>query len=171
MIRRAGPADTSALSELKHATFRETFLEDFGIPYPPADLALFEAEHHAPAAVAASLGDPQLDTWVAEQDGQLIGYVQVGPCKLPHPDARPAHGELRQIYVSRATQGRGHGRDLLRLALDHIETTRGGPIWLGVWSGNERAQALYRACGFGAVGRYLFAVGRWLDEELIFRRD
>ena len=38
-IRRAGPSDGAALSALKLAAFRETFLDGFAIPYPPATVA------------------------------------------------------------------------------------------------------------------------------------
>ena len=62
------------------------------------------------------------------------------------------------------------GGRLLAQALDHLTATRPGPIWLGVWSGNLRAQAIYAACGFVKVGEYRFPVGTWRDEELILRR-
>ena len=35
-IRPAHPRDTAALARLKLATFRETFIDGFAIPYPPA---------------------------------------------------------------------------------------------------------------------------------------
>ena len=40
IIRPALSSDVAALSALKLAAFRETFLDGFAIPYPPADLAL-----------------------------------------------------------------------------------------------------------------------------------
>lgn len=170
-IRPARPADIPALADLKLVTFRQTFLEEgFGIPYPPADLALFETDSYSEAAVAGEIADPAKRTWVAEQAGQLIGYVQIGPCKLPHPEASPDHGELYQLYVRREAQGLKLGKALLLLSLDHLAATRPGPIWLGVWSGNERAQAVYRAGGFEKVGDYRFRVGSWYDEEYIFRK-
>lgn len=170
VIRPARPDDVDALADLKLATFRETFLEEgFAIPYPPADLALFEAASYAPDAVAAELGDGEKRTWVAEADGRLIGYAQVGPCKLPHVDAAPGDGELYQLYVLRAAQGLKLGKALLQTALDHLAATRPGPVWLGVWSGNEKAQAVYAARGFEKVGDYRFRVGSWYDEEYIFR--
>ena len=55
-IRPAHPRDTAALARLKLATFRETFVDDFAIPYPPANLAAFEEASYAPAVVAAGAG-------------------------------------------------------------------------------------------------------------------
>ncbi|WP_420542879.1 GNAT family N-acetyltransferase [Sphingomonas naphthae] len=116
------------------------------------------------------MADPAHATWVAERDGALLGYVHVGPCKLPHPDARPQHGEIYQLYVAGTAQGLGLGGALMAASLDHLAVARPGPLWLGVWSGNQRAQAVYAKLGFAKVGDYLFPVGGWTDEEFIFRR-
>jgi ribosomal protein S18 acetylase RimI-like enzyme len=169
-IRSAVPGDAERLAALKLETFRETFLDGFAIPYPPADLQIFEEGSYSPAAVAGELADAGRRNWVAELDGRLIGYAQVGPCKLPHPEVSPGHGELYQLYVRGEAQGLGLGKQLLTTALDHIAATRPGPVWLGVWSGNHKAQAVYRKIGFAKVGEYQFPVGSWRDEEYIFRR-
>jgi len=171
-IRPAHADDVATLAALKLATFRQTFLaEGFGIPYPAADLALFEAEYYSIETVAAELADPAKRNWVAEvQDGRLLGYAQVGPCKLPHVEAAPEHGELYQLYVLREAQGRKLGKRLLEQAVTYLVRARPGPIWLGVWSGNEKAQTVYLAKGFEKVGDYRFNVGSWYDEEYIFRK-
>ncbi len=171
-LRPARPEDAAALAALKLATFRETFLEGFRIPYPPDDLARFEAETYSQARVAAELADPQHASWVCEgADGALLAYAHAGPCKLPHPEATPASGELYQIYIRGSAQGLGLGRALLAVSLDWIAQAYPGPAWLGVWSGNARAQAFYAAAGFRKVGDYHFMVGDHRDEEYIYRRD
>ena len=171
LIRPAALPDIEALSALKLETFRETFLEGFAIPYPPDDLAAFEMSSYGPDRIKAELEDGTHATWVAEADGRLLGYAHVGPCKLPHPEAEPGAGELYQLYARRAAQGLGLGRQLLDIALDHLAEARPGPVWLGVWSGNLKAQAVYAKRGFRKVGDYRFPVGTWEDEEFIFRRD
>ncbi|TVV71062.1 GNAT family N-acetyltransferase [Sphingomonas solaris] len=171
-IRPAIPADAAALARLKLETFRATFLADgFAIPYPPADLARFEQASYSVETVAREIADPAHATWIGEVAGAMAGYAHVGPCKLPHPDVAGGAGELYQLYVAKAAQGSGLGRRLLDTALDHLAATRPGPVWLGVWSGNERAQAIYAARGFANVGGYRFPVGDWHDDEFIFRRD
>jgi ribosomal protein S18 acetylase RimI-like enzyme len=171
-IRPARPDDADALAALKLETFMESFVTGgFAIPYPPADLALFNEKSYGVAAIRKELGDAGKMTWIAERGDRMLGYVHVGPTKLPHPDARPGEGELYQIYVRNEAQGLKLGGKLLAIALAHLEETRPGPIWLGVWSGNERAQAIYTKIGFRKVGDYLFPVGEWRDQEFIFRRD
>jgi diamine N-acetyltransferase len=172
ILRRARPEDAAVLAELKLATFRETFLEGFGIPYPPGDLARFEAETYSPARISAEIADPAHATWVCEApDGALLAYAHAGPCKLPHPEATSASGELYQIYVRRAAQGMRLGPKLLDAALDWLRDTYPGPVWLGVWAGNDRAQAFSGARGFHKVGDYHFMVGDHRDDEYIYRRD
>ena len=169
-LRPAQPDDVVRLAALKLETFRETFIDGFAIPYPPADLALFEAASYSPAAVAGELADSGRMNWLVEADGRLLAYAQVGPCKLPHPEVKQGEGELYQIYVRSEAQGLGLGKQLLATALDHLAATRPGAVWLGVWSGNRKAQAVYRKIGFDKVGEYQFPVGSWRDEEYIFRR-
>jgi ribosomal protein S18 acetylase RimI-like enzyme len=169
MIRPAVSGDAPALAKLKLTAFRQAFLEDFAIAYPTADLARFEAESYGLAKIETELADPAHQTWVVEDEaGALVAYSHCGPCKLPHPEVQPGDPELYQLYMLRAVQGRGLGRQLLELALDRFGTAR--PVWLGVWSGNDRAQAVYRKHGFRAVGTYQFPVGDWLDDEIIMRR-
>ena len=171
-IRPAHPRDTAALARLKLATFRETFVDDFAIPYPPANLAAFEEASYAPAVVAGELSDDSKATWIAEEGGTMLGYAQVGPCKLPHPEVRRGSGELYQLYILREAQGQAIGTRLLARSLEHLGRRHPGPVWLGVWSGNASAQGFYRNHGFAHVGDYRFPVGRdWFDDEYIFRKN
>lgn len=171
VIRPARRKDAKALTALKRETFRETFVDGgFAIPYPPADLIRFEAARYGLERIVAELADREKMTWVAEAGGCLLGYAHVGPTKLPHADAQPEDGELYQLYVRNEVQGLGLGGRLLLTALNHLAETRPGPVWLGVWSGNLRAQAIYAALGFEKVGEYDFPVGEWTDREFIFRR-
>jgi ribosomal protein S18 acetylase RimI-like enzyme len=169
LMRDALADDAPALAALKLATFRETFLEGFKIPYPPDDLALFEEETYSVAKVSAELADPAHRTWVVEDGPRLVAYAHIGPCKLPHPEVEPGATEIYQLYLL----GEMHGAGLGGQMLDHVLAEIGPsetPVWLGVWSGNDRAQRLYASRGFARVGGYGFRVGSWLDDEYILRR-
>lgn len=170
-IRLAAPADVLALAALKLRAFRETFIEDFAIPYPPAGLALFEADTYGAARVAAEIADPAHASWVAaDAGGALVAYAHAGPCKLPHAELRSGEVELYQLYMLRGQQGGGLGRALMERALGWMEGRSSGRQWLGVWSGNERAQRFYARFGFRQVGTYDFPVGDHRDHEFIYRR-
>ncbi len=170
LIRPAVDADAAALGELGRRTFLDTFVDGFGIPYPADDLAAFLDASFGPEATRAKLREPGGAWWVAERDGELLAFANTGPNTLPHPDARPSHAELRRLYVSKSAQGLGLGTRLLTLTLDWMEAHSDGPLWIGVWSGNLKAQKLYAAYGFEKAGEYQYPVGRWLDHEFILRR-
>ena len=51
-----------------------------------------------------------------------------------------------------------------------MEAHTDGPLWIGVWSGNAKAQKLYGAYGFEKAGEYKYPVGSWYDDEFILRR-
>jgi len=101
-------------------------------------------------------------------EGELDAYCHLGPCKLPHPELVEGDPEIYQLYLRRRAQGRGLGKALLDHALAYLGHAR--PVWIGVWSGNDRARHVYAARGFRAVGAYQFPVGDWLDDEVIMRR-
>lgn len=170
VIRTPTAADATALGVVGRQTFIDTFVDGFGIPYPADDLAAFLDASFSPEGTAAKLAEPGAVWWVAERNGELLAFANAGPNTLPHPDARPSHAELRRLYVSKGAQGLGLGTQLLTLSLDWMEAHSDGPLWIGVWSGNLKAQKLYAAHGFEKAGEYQYPVGRWLDDEFILRR-
>ncbi len=170
LIRPAIEADAAALGELGRQTFIDTFVTGFGIPYPAEDLADFLDRSFSLETIRGKLAEPGAAWWVAEREGELLAFANAGPNTLPHPDGRPSHAELRRLYVSKAAQGLGLGTRLLAVALDWMEANGDGPLWIGVWSGNLKAQKLYAAHGFEKAGEYQYPVGRWLDDEFILRR-
>jgi ribosomal protein S18 acetylase RimI-like enzyme len=171
VIRAATTADAEVLAELSERTFLETFVTDgFRIPYPTDDLAVFLEEVYSIEVTHQRLADPRHWWEIAEIDGIAVAFCEVGPATMPHDDCKPKHGEIRRLYVAKEAQGLGLGTALLERALARMDETP-GPQWLSVWSGNEKAQKLYRCYGFDKVGEYGFPVGAWRDHEFIFRRD
>lgn len=170
LIRPAVETDAEALGALGRQTFIDTFVDGFGVPYPADDLAVFLDASFSTDAVREKLKEAGAAWWVAERDGELLAFANTGPNTLPHPEARPSHTELRRLYVAKAAQGLGLGTKLLAVALEWMEANTDGPLWIGVWSGNVKAQRLYAAYGFEKVGEYQYPVGDWLDDEFILRR-
>lgn len=169
-LRPATSADVPALADLGRRTFIDTFVNGFGIPYPPEDLEHYLTHAFSEATVATQLADPAQRWWVGERDSRVVGFAQAGPCALPHPEARPTQGELKRLYIDRPAQGQGYGQALLETALAWLEATFEAPLWIGVWSGNLKAQRLYARYGFARAGEYDYPVGAWRDREFILRR-
>lgn len=169
-LRRATLEDAEAIAQAGRRTFVETFVEDFSIPYPPEDLTAFLDKDFSVERHRARLASPREAWWVAEVAGAIVGFGVAGSCALPHPAVRPGDLELCRLYLVREAQGRGLGPQLLERALAWMSERGPGAQWVGVWSGNARAQRLYERYGFRKVGEYDYPVGRWLDREHILRR-
>ena len=169
-LRIAGPADARTLSELGWATFLHTFVEGFGMPYSAADLAEFHARSYAVDRAEALLSDPAARAWLAERGGEAVGFATAGPAALPHPELRPEDGELRRLYLRADQHGAGLAPRLMEAALGWLLRDGPRPVWLGVWSGNHRAQRFYARWGFEKAGEYDYRVGATVDHEFIMRR-
>jgi diamine N-acetyltransferase len=164
---------TAAHVDQVRSLMRATFTETFGHLYPPSDLAHYLDTSYAAEQIRAELSDPR-NFWqlVLDEAGAPVAYLECVPAHLPHPDVRPdEHGEIERIYVLRSQQGKGVGRQLMAAALRHLGERYGNaPQWLGVWSENLRAQALYKSYCFEKIGEYIFPVGETEDHEFILRR-
>lgn len=165
-LRRATAQDAPELAALG----ARTFIDTFGHLYAPGDLQAFLRDSHSQAAYAEALADPACALWIAEADGEAIGYAQAGPCGLPHAEVRPGDGELKRLYLLPSAQGGGIGARLFEQALAWLE--RDGPrtLWISVWSENLGAQRFYGRYGFDFVAEYEFPVGAQRDREFMYRR-
>lgn len=120
MLRRALPADAEALARIHRHTVRVS------LPFLP--------ELHTPAEDLAFFANemlPKREVWLAEQAGQLAGYIAFRPGWIDHLFVHPDH------------QGRGVGPSLLRRALQDGAERR---LW--TFQKNTRARAFYEARGF-----------------------
>jgi ribosomal protein S18 acetylase RimI-like enzyme len=170
IVRTAARADVPLLSFLGRETFVNTFVKEFSIGYSDQDLAEFLEASYGEAAIDRYFDKPDFQHFVAEKDGQPIGYALVGTNGLEHEDARPGDGELKRIYLLPEAKGSGAGQALYEASMAWLEKDGPRPIWLGVWSLNIRAQRFYEKNGFEKVGEYFFIVGQTRDHEFIFRR-
>ena len=108
---------------------------------------------------------------VAEADGALIGFVQLGENRIAETGA-PGDQEVRRLYVAAEHQGRGIGGALIEAALAHPRIPAGATVFLTVWEDNFRARAFSRRHGFDAVGtcRLMLANGPADGPEVIMAR-
>ena len=153
--------DAEGLREL----FAESFVETFGHLYRPADLREF-LDGNSEAKWHANLCDPQVAIRVAELDGELAGFIELAPKKLPYETAAPAI-ELRRLYLRSSAHGRGISDELMRWALQEAAARGAQELVLSVYVDNHRARRFYERYGFEAVGKYDFMVGSHADEDLI----
>lgn len=161
--RKAEPGDAAAIDRV----FRTSFCDTFAHLYRPEDLEAFLSKFTLDAW-AAELEDGRYVFQLAEADGQLIGFVKLGPPELPVKANGPAI-ELRQLYVLREWRGVGAARALMDWALAEAKARGGQELYLTVYTENWRARSFYEKYGFVEVGPYKFMVGSQADEDIIMR--
>ena len=170
LIRRANVNDAAALSRIAS----ETFVETFGHLYPPEDLQAYLPKTYALERCRAQLDDPAMGIWFATlasgEGAEPVGFIVVGPCKLPVPNLESAAGEVQQLYVYAKHHNLHLGTQLMDTALAWLESERRTPLYIGVWSQNHGAQRFYGRYGFKKVGEYGFPVGNTVDHEFILKR-
>jgi ribosomal protein S18 acetylase RimI-like enzyme len=161
--RDAELGDAAALKCL----FAESFVETFGHLYRPADLTEF-LEANSDAKWQANLSDPQVAIRLADAAGELAGFIELAPKKLPYESAAPAL-ELRRLYLKSNAHGQGVADELMKWALRAAAARGVGELVLSVYVDNRRARRFYQRYGFEVVGKYDFMVGSHADEDLILR--
>ena len=128
--------------------------------------------HVASWAAAYTLEGPSLEqrldlhrrfpaSFVAEIEGEVVGFVGVGPSRDPD-----AEGELYTIYVDPGRWGTGVGRELIRAGEERLRGLGYGKVVLWVLDGNRRAQRFYESAGWAADGeqRTIEFVGETIAE-------
>ena len=102
-------------------------------------------------------------------DGQVVGYLKLGPSALPIETTGRAI-ELRQIYLLKEHHGSGLAKALSEWAIEEARRQGFDELYLTVFVDNHRARRFYDRYGFEPVGRYDFMVGEQADEDIIMRK-
>lgn len=127
-------------------------------PWEPVSLAREEAQFEEQMSEGRRNGP----RFAIEADQQYIGH-----CLLFNIDTFARICQLGIGIGDPAYQGKGYGRDALRLLLNYAFTIRNlRKVGLSVNADNERAIRSYRACGFVEEGRLreqAFVNGAYID--------
>jgi GNAT superfamily N-acetyltransferase len=107
---------------------------------------------------------------VAEDGTGLVGFANV--CPTRDQDESPERvGEVAAIYLAPGAWGKGYGRQLMTMALEHLAGVGYQLATLWVLDTNMRAQRFYAAAGFRADGAdMLDDRGTFQLRELRYRR-
>lgn len=109
--------------------------------------------------------------WVAEIDGQVVGWATLSAASSRHCYRGVAENS---IYVGNAARGRGVGKGLL---VQQVQAADAGEIWTvqsSIFPENEASIALHQAVGFRIVGtrsRIAQLGGKWRDTVFLERRS
>jgi GNAT superfamily N-acetyltransferase len=148
VIRRARPADAEVLPDLQVRSWWSAY-GAFVAHEKIADAAARVADGWRRRLVEEP--EPESETWVAEHDGALSGFVTIGPPR--DPDARPGDGELRAIYLDPPRVGQGDGHALLERAEQRLRELGHGAATLWVMTENHGARRFYERHGWAPDDR------------------
>jgi GNAT superfamily N-acetyltransferase len=147
-IRRATAADARAIAEINVAGWQAAYR---GL-MPDAFLDSLSVDQRELAwrtrlESGADAGDP---AWVAELDGEPVGYLVSGPPR--DDDAGPGGAEIYAVYIRPDVWRSGAGRRLMETATAEWWRRGASSLFLWVLDRNTRARSFYEALGWTADG-------------------
>ena len=145
-IRRATSNDAGALAKVHIDSWRSAYR---GL-VPDAHLESLDCERRA-QRFRESLGGNAGETHVAEQDGEVLGFLTLGACRDTDADQK-ATGEIWGIYLAPAHWRKGIGSLLCRYGEQRLRLRGYVAATLWVFAGNGPARRFYEAMGFKSDG-------------------
>jgi ribosomal protein S18 acetylase RimI-like enzyme len=147
-VRPATSADADAIGHVQV----ETWTAAYEGLMPDEAIARFDVAERQRMWREGLAREPQPGsaTFVAEVDGDVVGFVSVGVCR-----DEEGTGELYAIYLLPSCWDRGVGRALIQRAEQSLRSSGFAEAILWVMEGNERAERFYRAAGWAPDGRKL----------------
>ncbi|MFN8074733.1 MAG: GNAT family N-acetyltransferase [Kineosporiaceae bacterium] len=144
-IRPAALEDAPRIAAVHVRSWREAYR---GLL--PQDLldGLDEAQRAVAWSSALTNPDPRVQAFVAEDGGEVVGFVHVRPSR----DAEGGTGEITCLYVRQAAWGRGAGRALMDAAVASMRGSGFAAATLWVLAANDRARRFYAAAGWTPDG-------------------
>lgn len=97
-----------------------------------------------------SKSEPETKTFVAEEEGKILGFASAGPRK---DKKMPSElGELWAIYVDPDNTGKGAGSLLLKTSLDYLRGLKFTKAILWVLTSNRKTRDWYESKGWKVEG-------------------
>ncbi|MEN6368285.1 MAG: GNAT family N-acetyltransferase [Thermotogota bacterium] len=163
-IRQAVPDDAPALARVHVDSWRRAYQ---GL-VPDERLAKLSYAR-GEANFLRSMREGPEETHIAEEAGEAVGFLTLGPCR--DDDVNLAAAELWGLYLSPSRWRRGIGTRLCRYGEELLAARGHRTIVLWVFAGNLNARRFYEAMGYASDG-----AAKQLDfgiplEAVRYRRD
>lgn len=163
-IRTGSLRDIATLLHLSIQTFKETFEEFNTTENMNLYLRSFSEER-----IADELAEPGAEFFIAEENGEPVGYARVRISRTPAALNGRAL-EIERLYARRMYIGKGIGKQLMDTCLKYAKQNGFSSVWLGVWEHNVRAIAFYQQYGFGRFGQHIFMVGNDAQTDFLMQK-
>jgi ribosomal protein S18 acetylase RimI-like enzyme len=165
-IRKASLDDACLLAELG----RQTFFESFAADNTLENMAAYLKGAFGPNIQARELADPATVFFIAEIEGQPVGYTRMRAGASPVTRNGENAIEIVRIYSKKEWIKQGVGAALMANCLEEAAGRGFDSIWLDVWAYNPRAIAFYKKWGFVEVGNQAFQLGDESQIDILMSR-
>lgn len=108
--------------------------------------------------ILSDMQQDNVDYFFVKKDKKIVGFLAISQLA--------GELEITNIAIKKAYQGHGLGSQLLA-DLDHVDF----PIFLEVRASNTPAQALYKKCGFGIIGKRKQYYHEPVEDAIIMKRE
>ncbi|MET0894017.1 MAG: GNAT family N-acetyltransferase [Pseudoxanthomonas sp.] len=143
-LRRLRQSDANSIDGLV-ALLRDAIDHGASVGFLAADTTQMLAGYWRQALDGLGAG---LALWVAEENGNIVGSVQLAPCQRSNGRHR---GDLQKLMVLESARGQGIATRLLRAAEAHARELGLALLVLDTHSGSP-AESLYRREGWQEAG-------------------
>lgn len=138
-IRLATKNDCYSLSDVKFNVWNTTYR---GI-YPDAKIDNYDFEMQA-NKFKDIMDNPEVELYVVEQDGRIVGYMSYGTPPRPFEDYKQ---EIILLYILKECQGTGLGRKLFSIAYNKMKEKGYTEFLISCNKYNYPAQKFYEKMG------------------------
>ena len=108
--------------------------------------------------IFSDMQQDNVDYFFVKKDEKIVGFLAISQLA--------GELEITNIAIKKDYQGHGLGSQLLA-DLDHVDF----PIFLEVRASNTPAQALYKKCGFGIIGKRKQYYHEPVEDAIIMKRE
>jgi L-amino acid N-acyltransferase YncA len=148
-IRPAVAADVAAIAGVHVRSWQWAYRGQVPDDYLD-NLTARLAERRAWWSALIAAPPAELRLWVAEVEGNVVGFASTGRSR--DPDATPAIAEVEALYLDPDVVGTGIGRALFATAVDDLRQRGYRRATLWVLASNARARRFYAAAGWRPDG-------------------
>ncbi|WP_142829481.1 GNAT family N-acetyltransferase [Planococcus soli] len=163
MIKKCTLDDLHELQNISIETYTETFKEH----NTPENLAAYLEQAYPLDKLERELAIPFSDFFFIYSGQHIAGYLKLNTDNAQTEPMGMDSLEVERIYVRKAFQKLGIGKQLLNKAIEMAHQQDKKTIWLGVWENNDNALAFYRKKGFVQTGSHSFYMGDDEQTDLI----
>ncbi len=163
-------ASREDLADLLHMA-RTAFLQAFTAGNKPENVQAYLDEAFTLEQFGKELENRASTFFVAEKEGEIIGYTKVNQVPAQTDVHDPESLEIARLYVLEDHLGSGLGKILLDTAIDFAKQNQKKYLWLGVWKMNARAIRFYEKNGLRIFGSHPFPFGDEIQKDYLMRID